>query len=327
MVIFFRDKSIGAIFFLVVLCVLVHYRFFIVPPQVAISVDDGVLSIVLRKCFAGLSGTILVVLYYALILLQAIRLNFILDEFRMFQRTAFTTAFSYILLSSIIPQWSNLTPALVANSLVIWIFLKLSRLYNNPSPKTLLFNTGLIVGLTVLAYHPTAILVLVVLFALAILRPFRLAEWLVLVIGIITPYYFLVSILFLKDKLYLLHRFLPEPHFNTSFHHPDTWFWLSLSVVLLLVLVSFYYWLPNNNRMIIQIRKNWAVMIVMLLILLTVPFIFKNAGIESAVMILVPLAAFVSNAFLYPRRLLLPTVLFAAALVIVLHNNWTFIKN
>ena len=79
--------------------------------------------------------------------------------------------------------------------------------------------------------------------------------------------------------------------------------------------------------MVIQIRKNWGVMAVMLFILLPIPFIFLNAGLESALMALVPLGAFAGNVFSYPRKLLLPNILFWLAILVIVYNNWAFLKN
>ena len=326
MVIFFRNKSILAVVFLVALCFLVHLHFFITPAQVVINSNDGLLSVLLIKYIRPLPDTALFILYTLLVFLQAIRLNLVLNEFKMFQHSAFTTAMAYILLSACLPQWCAITPALVANSFLVWIFIKLSKLYNYPSPKTLLFNTGLIVGITVMSYHPTALLVLVVLFALAVVRPFRLAEWLILLIGILTPYYFLLSVLFLTDHMSLLKDFTPQLQLNLPVHSMDLWLWINGGVLILSILLGINQWLPANNRMVIQVRKNWGAMLVMLLILLPVPFIFNKAGLESIFLITVPLAAFISNAYLNPKRLWLPNLLFWLTIVIIIHNNWVLLK-
>lgn len=291
-----------------------------------INADDGFLSVLLVKYIQPLPETALFLLYNAFVILQAIRLNLVLNEFKMFQQSAFTTAMAYILLSACLPQWCAITPALVANSFLVWIFIKLSKLYNNPSPKTLLFNTGLIVGITVMSYHPTAILVLVVLFTLAVVRPFRLAEWLILLIGILTPYYLLVSGLFLTDHMSFLLSYTPELQINLPVHYMDLWLYINSGVLLLSLIIGFNQWFPANNRMVIQVRKNWGAMLVMLLILLPVPFIFKKAGLESIFLITVPLAAFISNAYLNPKRLWLPNLLFWLTIAIIIHNNWVLIK-
>jgi hypothetical protein len=321
----FRDKSIINVFFLVILSIGIHLHFFVTPPVVVFNDNDGVFSLFLKNYIAGLSSTSLFVIYQLVILIQAIRLNLVLSELRMFQNTNFTTAMAYVLLSGLLPQWCSISPALIANFLLIWLFIKLSRLYNHPSPKTLLFNTGFIVGLSVVCYHPTAILILVVLFALAVVRPFNLAEWVILLMGILVPYYFLASGLFLNDQLATFKIYLPHLQWDLPPAKWDAPLIISLSVLVAILLAGLYCWQVSNKRMVIQIRKNWGVMVVMLLILLPIPFIFLNAGIESAFMSLVPLGAFAGNAFSFPRRLVLPNILFWLAFGVIAYYNWWFI--
>ena len=327
MVFLFRDKSIANIFFLVILSIGIHVHFFSVPPVVFSTVNDGVFSMLLKKYIAPLPPTVLFMLYHAIVLLQAIRLNFVLNDLKMFQQSSYITAMTYVLLTAVLPQWCSNSPALLANGLLIWLFIRLCRLYNHASPKTLLFNTGLIVGLSVIFYHPTAILILVVLFALVEVRPFNTAEWVVLLMGIVLPYYFLFSWFFLQDKLSHFTSILPLPGWNLPLKEWNPLLITSLSFLLLVLLLGLYYWQLFNKRMVIQIRKNWSVMLMLLMILLLIPFIYSYSGIESAQMALVPLAAFASNAFSYPRRLTLPNILFWLCIALIAYNNWLFMKN
>jgi hypothetical protein len=323
----FRDKSIINIFFLVILSIVVHLHFFVNAPLVIYNSNDGVLSVLLHNYISRQPQTVLFLFYHMTVLIQAIRLNMVLNDLRMFQQNNYTTAMAYVLLTGILTQWCSISSALVANFLLIWIFIKLSRLYNHPSPKTLLFNTGLIVGLSVVCYHPTAILILVVLFALAVVRPFSLAEWLVLLMGVLVPYYFLFSWLFISDQTKSFSTFLPSLQFNLPATQWSAPLIAGLSILALVLLTGLYYWQLSNKRMVIQIRKNWGVMAVMLFILLPIPFIFFHAGLESALMALVPLGAFAGNVFSYPRKLILPNILFWLAILVIAYNNWVFLKN
>lgn len=327
MVFLYRDKSIINIFFLVLLSIVVHLHLFVNAPLVVTNTNDGVFSLLLKSYIAPLSSTVLFVFYHLLLLVQAIRLNLVLTDLRMFQNSNYTTAMAYVLLSGVVMQWCSISPALIANFLLIWLFIKLCRLYSHPSPKTLLFNTGLIVGVSIVCYHPTAILILVVLFALAVVRPFKLAEWVILLMGILLPYYFLAAWLYLTDSIGNFQQYLPYLQWNLPLVKWNIPLAYSLSVLFLVLVAGLYYWQLFNNRMVIQIRKNWGAMMVMLLILLPIPFIFLHAGIESAFMSLVPLSAFAGSAFSYPRRLLLPNLLFWLAMTIIAWNNWWFIKN
>jgi hypothetical protein len=323
----FRDKSIINIFFLVILSIGIHIHFFTVPPIVFTSGNDGVFSFFLRNYVAPLPPTVLFILYHAIVLLQAIRLNFVLNDLRMFQQSSYVTAMTYVLLTALLPQWCHISPALLANFLLIWLFTRLCRLYNHPSPKTLLFNTGLIVGLSVIFYHPTAIFMIVVLFALVEVRSFNTAEWVVLLMGIVLPYYFLLSWFFLQDKVSHFSSFIPLPGWSLPIQQWSTLLIVSLSLLLIILLLGLYYWQQFNKRMVIQIRKNWGLMLMLLLILLPIPFIYSSSGIESAQMALIPLAAFASNAFSYTRRLTLPNILFWMCIGLIAYNNWILMKN
>jgi hypothetical protein len=323
----FRDKSIINLFYLVVLSVAVHLHLLTGAPMVVTHGADGLFSIFLQRYVSGLSATPLFLLYQAVLLIQAIRLNMVLNDMRMFHVNTYTTAMALVVLSGIMPQWCVISPALLANFLLIWIFIKLSRLYNHPSPKTLLFNTGLVVGVTMLCYHPTAVLIPVVLFALAVVRPFRPSEWMILLMGTILPYYFLAAWLFLNDHLSSFPYYIPYLRLNLPVNTLPVPMIVQLSFLCITFMVGIYYWQLSSNRMVIQTRKNWGVMMVMLLFLLPACFLFRDAGIGSAVMFLIPMAAFTGNSFSYPRSLLVPNLLFWIAAGILVYNNWWLIKN
>lgn len=329
MVFLFRDKSFINIFFLAVLSIGVHFHFLMEAPVIDTNSgsNDGLLSLILDRYFLSLPATVRFLLYHALVLVQAIRLNMAMNELRMYSSATFVPAMTYIVLTAMVPQWCAVSSALVTNSLVIWIFMKLSRLYNHPSPKTLLFNTGLIAGLSVICYHPMAILIGVVLFALAVVRPFRLAEWLVLLIGVVLPYYFVLSVLYLTDRLPDIASMLPDFYLGFPEGSNDKTLLWGLGYLALALLLGLFFWQVSIGRMVIQIRKNWGVMMVLLLTLLPVPFIFQLGGLESGLLVLVPISAFVTNAFANPRNLGLPNLLFILALLVIAMNNWQLLKN
>lgn len=307
----------------------VHFHFFMEAPVVDTNsgTNDGLISLILDRHIQSFPSSARFLLYHVLILVQAIRLNLAMNELRMYPSNTFVPAMTYVLLTAVIPQWCSISPALISNSLVIWIFIKLSRLYNHPSPKTLLFNTGLIAGLSVICYHPMAILIGVVLFALAVVRPFRLAEWLILLMGVVLPYYFVLSGLFLTDRLSAISSMLPDFYIGLPDGSNDRKLLWGLGYLLITLLCGLFFWQVSIGRMVIQIRKNWGVMMVLLLTLLPVPFIFQLGGLESGLICLIPLSAFAANAFGNPRNLGFPNLLFILAIVMVIMNNWYLLKN
>ena len=94
MVFLFRDKSFISVFFLIILCLLVHTHLLISTPTIATSEDSGITSFVITTYLIALPKGMIALLYIAIILLQAIRLNILLNEYKMFQYNSFTTAIS-----------------------------------------------------------------------------------------------------------------------------------------------------------------------------------------------------------------------------------------
>ncbi|HNJ58374.1 MAG TPA: DUF6427 family protein [Chitinophagaceae bacterium] len=321
MVFLYKDKSVSGIFFLLLLLIAVHFHFFIAPPQLLINSNDGFISTALHNIQTQTNSTVLFILYLLSVFIQAIRLNYALNNFKMFQQPHQTVAMSYILFSGFFVQWCVLSAAIIANFLVIWIFIKLAQLSSNTNPKTLLFNIGLITSCTILAYHPTYIIVVVVLFALAIVRSFKLVEWVILLMGLAVPFYFLASWLYLTNQFHLIQNYLPDIHFHLPTKHFNYEIGFSSGAILLILIVGLYFNSIHNARMIIQIRKNWSVLLIMLILFLPVSFIFGNSTLEASFLSIIPLSAIAANAYSYPKRLLVSNFLFWLSILITLYIN------
>ena len=150
MVKIFRDKSPINILFLVLLSLMVHFHFFFKATNVVTFNNDGIFSVLIKNYLPDSGHPFLVFVYFLVILLQSVRINQLLMELKLFHKSGYTVGMTYVILTGFIIEWGAVTPALFANSLLILIFFMSTKLFNQSNPKTLLFNIGLIVGVTVL---------------------------------------------------------------------------------------------------------------------------------------------------------------------------------
>lgn len=320
MISLFRDKSIVAIFALVIIGLLVHLHIFFAPVIVDANINSGVLSWLFNGYVSKLHSATITIFYFLLLMVQAIRLNMLLNDSKMFSKMGFTTAFAVVLLTALFGNAFKFSPAFIANSFVIWLFGSVIKLYNNLSPRGLLFNVGFIASASVILYQPTLFLVAGSLFALSILRSFKPTEWLILIIGIVAPVYLFVSGLFLTNKMALLLNLLPQIHFHFSVIK-NPWFWSNIATIFILTIAGLVVWYPNSNRLVIQIRKNWLVMLIFFVLSLISTLLFTSKFYFAEVLCIVPMAAFISNFFLYPQRKILINVLLLLATVMIVYNN------
>ncbi|NDD16180.1 MAG: hypothetical protein EB092_04140 [Chitinophagia bacterium] len=239
----------------------------------------------------------------------------------MFQQISYVPAFAYIILTAMFPYWDVISAGLIANSLVIWILVKLLRLYDQNQPKTLEFNIGLIVGLSIILYEPIAILIPVVLFALIIIRPFKLAEWLVLIMGILLPFYFIFTYVFLTGNISDFRHFLPKLDWKNPIVQPNFNVILALIVMGIQLIAGFFYWNEQQARFIIQVRKYWGVIFLLLILTFFQPIVFSVQALYASAIVIAPLACFISFAYATPKRLLIPNLLFWAGAAVIVYNH------
>jgi len=317
----FRDRSDINLVFLVLLSLALHFHVWLHPPLVIANESDGFLAYLLLHFIQPLPSMALIVLFQLIILSQAIRLNILLSKFKMFQQISYLPAFTYIILTGLFPYWDVISSGLVANSLVIWILVKLLRLYDQNQPKTLEFNIGLIVGISILLYEPIAILIPVVLFALIIIRPFKISEWMVLIMGILLPFYFIFTYVFLSGNLSDYRQFLPRLDWKNPLVKPELNVILALLVIGLQLIAGIFYWQQEQVRFIIQVRKYWGVLLLVLILTLFQPIIFSAQALYASAIVIAPLACFISFSYASPKRLIVPNLLFWLAMAVIVYNH------
>ena len=321
MVFLFRDRSDINLLFLGLLSVVLHFHIWMVPPMVVANDSDGLFAYLLVHYVKQLHPIVLMILFQAIILSQAIRLNIFMSNLKMFQKVSYLPAFIYIMLTATFPYWDVISSGLIANSLVLWILVKLLRLYDQNQPQSLEFNIGLIVGGSILLYEPIAILIPVVLFALTIIRPFKLMEWLILLMGVSLPFYFIFTFVYLTGNLSDFRHFLPMLDWKNPFVQPDINVILALVIIAIQLIVGLYHWQNQQSRFIIQVRKYWGVLLLVLFLTLFQPIIFSAQALYASAIVLTPLACFISLAYSVPKTLFIPNLLFWSAMAVIVYNH------
>ena len=176
-------------FLLLVYGILLKMPMFLHPSIPQPQQIDGFLYKALLKWLQPL-GSSIPVLYpliaYGLLYTQAVAFNKLVNDQRLMQRPNYLTGMSFLLITSLFSEWNMLSAPLIINTLLIWVWARMSGLHNNPQPKTSLFNIGIAIGVSTFFYFPSLAFAALIIFGLALTRPFKLAEWLIALLGIIT---------------------------------------------------------------------------------------------------------------------------------------------
>jgi len=183
----------------------------------------------------------------------------------------------------------------------------MSKLYNEPNPKGSLFNIGMAIGISSFFYFPTISFSVLVIVGLLITRPFKLPEWIVALLGLASPFYFLLAYVYVMDKWQGYHFpgvAVTLPHFIES-----RWALAAVIIVLFTTVAGFIYVQKNFRRQLVQARKSWNLIFLYLLIALFVPFINASHSFVYWILSAVPIAVIAGAGFLYPQKRAFPLIL------------------
>lgn len=308
----FKQKNPVNILLLLVFGVLIKLPMFLHPHLPASRPADGELfDAILRSIQpTGRSyPTLYPLLAFALLYIQALALTNFINTQRMMVRATYLPGMAYLLITSLLPEWNYFSAPLLINSILLLILTGLFKIYNQQNAKGTIFNIGLALGIAGFLFVSSLTFIIWILLALAVMRPFRLNEWLLCILGITTPSYFYAVYIFIKGK-WSWDAFIP--HISIGVPSLQQTAWLAASVFLLMVpfLIGGYYVQDNLRKMLINVRKGWSLMLLYLLTALLLPFVNTSDTFENWVMAMVPMAAFHACTYLYPTLRIFPLIFF-----------------
>jgi hypothetical protein len=316
----FKQKTPANILVLLIFGLLIKLPMFAKAHVPVIQEKDGILFqalLRLMKPAGNATPTIYPLLAFLLLFTQAITLNRILNNDRMMHRSNFLTGMSYLLITSFFPEWNYFSAPLLVNTIMIFVLAGLFSIYNQQKAKGTIFNIGLGIGIASFIFFPSIGFILWVLFGLLIMRPLRVNEWLLCLLGVTTPYYFYAIYLFLGGG-YKWAKLMP----HLSVHLPSLQesIWLAGSSLLLIFpfITGGYYVQDNLRRMLIQVRKGWSLILSYLLVAIFLPLINTTLSFENWLIAAVPFAAFHACSYFYPPKKTFPLIVFWTSVAFVL---------
>jgi hypothetical protein len=307
---FFRDRNSFHIVALVFIAILAKLAYLLHPPVITYEAGAGLLPAWLNDWYRnggspGFSAFIALLIHIGC----AVYANTVVMNQRMFPKSSFLVALSMLLLSSLVPEANLLTAPLLLLPLLIFIYTQCAALYNSSLPRTIIYNIGFATGVGTILYHPFAIFIIAAMGAVIIMRTFRIQEWLLLLLGILSPYYLYLSWQFIKGNWHPQEHI---PYFQLSVQHisKDVYSLIAGGLILLWTIIGFYCWQPNLRRMLIQPRKNWRILLLMAILCSGLLFLKTSDGTDNFALAVFPFGCFAASAFIFPKKLLWPSLLF-----------------
>ncbi|SDD09501.1 hypothetical protein [Niabella drilacis] len=250
------------------------------------------------------------VLAFLLLFWQAYLLTNFINNQRLVNKANYLPGMALMLVSSFIPEFNYLSAPLIVSFLFLLSFIFIFRAHSHPNAKGLIFNCGLVLGATTMFFQPAAFFIIWGLLALGLLRPFRINEWLLLLVGFFTPYYFYLIYLFLSDQWATVYTMLEPFSVGINLGKQPLWFAGALFLTILPLLAGVYSIHALSSKMLIQVRKGWMLFLIYFVVAVGIAFVNPGAGFTNWVLVLVPCAAVHGFGYLNSEVRLYPVISF-----------------
>jgi hypothetical protein len=169
---------------------LIRIRSLLIPESYVPLENDSPLA----KLFFEVIGTnplVQSIIAILLIFIQAVLINRICIKHRLTHELTLFPGVFFVIWVSLFPELLVLSPALIANSFLIFAFYELFRTYKKPKASTHIFNVGFWISIAAIFYLPFISLILLGYVGIYTLRSFKWSERFQYITGIIVPFFWL----------------------------------------------------------------------------------------------------------------------------------------
>ena len=261
-----------------------------------------------------------------LTLFTAVLLNYFSIESGIIGKVSTLVMAVFIILSASQTGSFFNNPIIWVNIIMVFVWVNLMRLPDSDKKITVIFNASFLIGLASLFYSQLIFMFLLVVVAIFIHQVVSMRHLLVTIVGVITPYFFLLTLFFYTDTLleesYNLFNAL---QISIQFPFPITILNLVVFFILAaLIVLSSIGLMGRLNEKNINTRRNLLITVAYLILGFLIIFLFKSTTnfylvltVPSAILVSYWLST-VQNTIWYNRSLYL------ILLLVVINQYYSF---
>ncbi|RYD56529.1 MAG: hypothetical protein EOP56_12610 [Sphingobacteriales bacterium] len=322
-----RNNSPYTVLILIIFTLIVKLQALSAPAVPVVLPDHFLYGYIVQALDVVLSGGASAYTMLAVLMQfgQALYLNNIATRRRMVTKPMYNIAFFYIVLTSLSPALTYFSELLLVNWLVLIALDVMLGIHQTPHPRKNVYNAGFFLSLAALLHFPAIGYALLLIFALMMLRSFNPGEWIVGLMGYITPIYFIGGILFLFDRFAQLMSWPKWSFWLTAYKVDNPVYTIgAFSGVVLLLLAGAFVLQGNMGKSSVFTRRNWSLISIYMFLSIVLALTTEKA-ISGAWLALMPsLAMIVSQPLYIEKNKRFSNFIFYFSLVLVIFCQVTF---
>ncbi len=300
MIALLKDVRMPFSVLLLAYAMLLNVNLLLYPPEIRFTATAPLTQLVLTllETLSGNNPSFLAILFTGMVWVQALLINAICNSQRLFETVSGLPALFYILLIGLFNQHLYLSPPFFATFAIIYTLAIIYESYNSDS-FTHYFDAGFVISIASLFYLPALLLLIFVFIGITITRVIRWRQWVVVLLGVFTPYLLIGTWYFWRDEFgsfFVGHFFHISTSVVTEQFIAGQWI-VQIGVFAGLALISFFITQQRIQFSVVKIKKMTTILGYLLLIsTLTFAFV-ERYTLAPMAFVAVPMSVYMAYWF------------------------------
>lgn len=275
----------------------------------------------LYSLFASLINSSLIVsniVTFVLILLQAFLINIINSKYGLISKRSYLPALIFVLLTGSINEIKYFQPIIMANFFILFAITQIFDTYKVERIFSNFFNAGIFISIGSLFYFNTIYFIIIIWIGLYFIRDFSLREWVVSIMGIITPYLITISLYFIFDDLKILFTSINKNIlYEKTMIKYTTFDIIFFGYTVFIAIISVFYLLSVFNTQKISTRHYYLTFIFFIVLIIALFILSPSASVELIYTMAIPLSFILANYLLNSGSLIFTETIFTILIVFI----------
>lgn len=284
--------------------------------------SSGLFGMLLRAPFSFLPLSI--VLSGLLSFIQALLINQIVNSNKILSRKNYLPGLAFVIFASFLPSYLLLSPASVSFTFLILAVGKIFSIVRREKANSDIFDIGFLVAIAALFYFPAMLFLIFAYVGLATVRAFSYREWIIILLGFVTPFFLLFTFYFWHDDTASMLT-------NIANVHSEQWMtgisfsqieWILLAVFGFFALMSLLILPSALYASVIQTRKFSLLLVVFMFFTLVSLVLLQQADSAHLLWLSLPLAIILPMHLMQVKRDWIYEVIHLILILLVLAGQY-----
>jgi|TARA_R110000737_G_scaffold353393_1_gene404811 hypothetical protein len=303
--------------------IILRVKSLITPVGYTVGTED---TFLVKGLFDWVSSPLLQsILAIILVYVQCIYINRLVIKHRLAPQITLVPGLIFALLVSLMPEFTTLSPHLIANSLILIVIGQVFKIYKAPKVADNIFNVGFWIGIACLFVPNYIYLIIIGLFSVFIVRSVKQKELVQLFSGLGTLFFLVFSGLYIYDIpiLNVASKMNFSPHLSIfSIRGAEIY---KFAGWLLLAVFSVINYNTYSFKKSIQAKKKIDILFWFLLGAGVLLFLVSEVVAFNALLICIPLAIFLNVHLLNIKNPLTQELIHVVFLILLFSLNFGLI--